>query len=104
MMSYSLLPYVVSVFLYVAFSNVLCLDELAFLNVITIIGITWSGILMYVGFMTIHEFSFKKTALSVVMTAIGIAIIIFLAILFVGLIQQVISFIEAVFSEAVMMG
>ena len=70
---------------------------------ISIIGIIWSGILVYVGFMTIHEFSFKKTALSVIMTVLGIAIIIFLAVLFVGLIQQVISFVKAVYSEAVMM-
>ncbi|MBO4432344.1 MAG: YIP1 family protein [Clostridia bacterium] len=104
MLVYSLLPYVVSIFLYVVFSNVLCQDESAFLNVITVVGATWSAALIYVGFMTIHEFSFKKTALSIVMTAIGIAIIIFLAILFVGLIEQVISFVKAVSSEAVMMG
>ena len=104
MLSYSLLPYVVSIFVYVLFSNMLCLDEAAFLNVITIIGIAWSGILIYVGFMTIHEFSFKKTALSIIMTVIGIAIIIFLAILFVGLVEQVVSFVKAVYSEAVMMG
>ena len=104
MIAYSLLPYVVSIYLYVVFSNVLCLDEVAFLNVITILGAVWSGILIYVGFMTIHEFSFVKTAISIVMTVIGIAIIIFLAILFVGLVEQVISFVKAVSSEAIMMG
>ena len=103
MLSYSLVPYVISIFFYVLFSNVLCLEEQAFLVTISIIGIIWSGILVYVGFMTIHEFSFKKTALSVIMTVLGIAIIIFLAVLFVGLIQQVISFVKAVYSEAVMM-
>ena len=54
--------------------------------------------------MTIHQFSFGKTVLSIIMTVIGIAIIIFLAVLFVGLLQQVISFFKSVWSEAVMMG
>ena len=60
--------------------------------------------LIFTGFMTIHQFSFGKTVLSIIMTVIGIAIIIFLAVLFVGLLQQVISFFKSVWSEAVMMG
>ena len=77
---------------------------LSVLAAVEILGIVWSGVLIFTGFMTIHQFSFGKTVLSIIMTVIGIAIIIFLAVLFVGLLQQVISFFKSVWSEAVMMG
>ena len=102
MLTYSLLPYIFSLMIYVLLSNVMTLDEASLLEAIKIIGTVWTGILIFVGFMTIHEFSFKKTVLSVVMTVLGIAVIIFLAVLFVGLLQQVISFFKSVWSEAVM--
>ena len=103
-MIYSLLPLILSILLYVLLSRVLCLEEEAFLNVITVVGWTWTGIIMFVGFMTIHEFSFRKTVLSVIMTFLGIAVIIFLAILFAGLVNQVVSFVKSIVSEAVVMG
>ena len=104
MLVYSLVPFVISILISTVISNVLTLEEAAFISAIEILGIAWSGVLIFVGFMTIHQFSFKKTVLSIVMTIIGIAIIIFLAVLFVGLLQQVISFFKSIWSEAVMMG
>ena len=104
MLTYSLVPFIITQLAGIVFSNVLMLDEGAFLTAVEIIGIVWSGVLIFTGFMTIHQFSFGKTVLSIIMTVIGIAIIIFLAVLFVGLLQQVISFFKSVWSEAVMMG
>ena len=104
MLTYSLVPFIITQLAGIVFSNVLTLDEGAFLTAVEIIGIVWSGVLIFTGFMTIHQFSFGKTVLSIIMTVIGIAIIIFLAVLFVGLLQQVISFFKSVWSEAVMMG
>lgn len=103
MIIYSLVPYIISILLSTVFSNVLTLEEDAFIAVINLIGIIWTGVLIFVGFMSIHQFSFSKNVLSIVMTAIGIAIIVFLMILFVGLMQQVISFIKSIVSEIVIM-
>lgn len=103
MMCYSMLPFVISQFIYVLLSNVMTLEEQAFLTAIELCGIIWSGILVFVGFMTIHQFSFSKNVLSVLITVFGIAVIIFLAIMFFGLMQQVISFIESIWSEIVIM-
>lgn len=104
MLIYSLLPLILSILLYVLLSRVLCLEEVAFLTLVAVLGWIWTGLLMFTGSMTIHEFSFKKTVLSVILTFLGIAIIIFLAILFVGLVNQVINFVKAIASESVMMG
>lgn len=101
-LAYGLLPYVFSQILYVILSRALTLDEEAFLTAITIIGVSWSACLIFAGFMEIHQFSFKETVASIVLTVIGIAVIIFLAVLFVGLLEQVVSFFQAIASEAVM--
>ncbi len=100
---YSLLPFIVALILRIVVSNVMTQDESAFLYFIQVFGIIWSVVLIFTGFMSIHEFSFSKTILSFLLTLMGIAIMIFLAILFVGLMQQVISFIESIWSELVMM-
>ncbi len=102
MLIYSLLPYIISLIISTLISNVLTLDESAFLVAIEVFGIIWSGVLIFVGFMSIHEFSVSKNILSIIFTVLGIAIIIFLGILFVGLLQQVISFFKSIWSEAVM--
>ena len=102
-LAYGLMPYVLSQILYVLLSRVLSLDEEAFLTAVTILGIGWSACLIFAGFMEIHEFSFKETVASVILTVIGIAVILFLAVLFVGLLEQVASFFKAIASEAVMM-
>lgn len=96
---YSLLPFIVSLLVCVLLSNGMTLEEEAFLLFIRVLGMTWSGVLLFTGFMSIHQFSFSKTVLSFLLTVAGIAVMIFLAILFVGLMQQVVSFIQSIWSE-----
>ena len=100
---YSLLPFIVALLVRMVVSNVMTQDEAAFLYFIQVFGVIWSVVLIFTGFMSIHEFSFSKTILSFLLTLLGIAIMIFLAILFVGLMQQVISFVRSIWSELVMM-
>ena len=102
MLIYSLVPYIISLIISILLSRMLTLDEAAFLVAIEMLGIIWSGVLIFVGFMSIHQFSFSKNILSIILTVLGIAIIIFLGILFVGLLQQVISFFKSIWSEAIM--
>lgn len=100
---YSLVPMIFAELLFVVLSSVFTLEESAFLYTIEILGYAWVAVVMLAGLMSIHEFTFSKTVLSVILTFIGIAIIIFLAILFVGLLQQVVSFFKSLWSEAIIM-
>lgn len=100
---YALTPFILSLFLGVLLSNVMTQEEAAFLFFVQALGVVWSGVLIFAGFMSVHQFGFLKTALSVLLTVIGIAIMIFLAILFVGLVQQVVSFFKAIWSEWIIM-
>lgn len=57
---YSLLPFIVSLLVCVLLSNGMTLEEEAFLLFIRVLGMTWSGVLLFTGFMSIHSSVFPK--------------------------------------------
>lgn len=103
MSCYALIPFVISLILSVFVSNILSLDEQSILIFVEQLGLWWSIVLMLSGLSSIHQFSFSKTLLSVVLTIVGIAVIIFLAIMFFGLMKQTVSFVKSIYSELKLM-
>ena len=100
---YALVPFIVMTIVSIGLSNILVIKEAAFLGFVQQLGIWWTVVLMLVGLGSIHQFSFGKTILSVFLTIVGIAIIIFLAIMFFGVLKQVFSFFVSIYSEIQMM-
>ena len=100
MTAYSLVPFMLTQIVRILLSQVFTLQEEAFLNLVSVIGIMWSGVLLFVGLGTIHQFSFKKTIASAVLTIAGMAVIIFLGILFYSLLSQLFTFIQSLIMEA----
>lgn len=96
---YALLPFILSLVVALACSNVFTLEEEAFLTLIRQIGIWWTGVLILAGLSRIHQYNFRKTLMSVLLTLIGMVIIVFLIVMFFGLMQQLASFIESIVSE-----
>lgn len=80
-------------------SNLLILDEAAFYQVIMWISIVWFMLLMFVGLMTIHNYSFGKAVATLFLTFLAICIILFLALMVGALIQQVWVFIKSIYTE-----
>lgn len=97
--SYALIPYVVSQLLYVLLSQILILEEQSFLSIIQLIGVLWSAFLLLSALKSIHEYSVKKTIASAVLTIIGVALVLFLAVLMYGLVQQFLSFFNSIYHE-----
>lgn len=100
---YALLPFILSLLVAVLLSNVLTLEEAAFVTFVRQAGIWWSVVLLLCGLSRIHQFGFGKTLLSVLLTLVGMAIIVFLLIMFFGLMQQAINFVKSIYSEIQMM-
>ena len=96
---YSLLPFIISLLVALILSNCLTLEEEAFLILVRQAGIWWSAALLLCGLSRIHQYSFPKTLLCVLLTVIGMAIIVFLLVMFFGLMQQLVSFAESIISE-----
>ena len=70
-----------------------------FMMVIVAIGLIWSISLLIFAFKTIHEYSFMGAVLSILLTILGVLIVIFLAVLLVGLLEQITSFFATIYNE-----
>ena len=100
--AYAMIPYIASLFVNTGLSNILAQDEYVFMGIVSAVGILWSLMLLVCGMYAIHQYSFLKTIFSLVFTVVGIFIIIFLGMLFFGLLQQTWAFVVSVYREAML--
>ena len=98
--AYAIVPYIASVVIMVVMSNFITAEETSFYYLIQAIGLIWSGFLLLVGFMTVHQFSFGKTIATVIITLAAMIVILFLCLMFLTLLQQMINFVLLIFQEA----
>lgn len=98
--SYALIPYIVSIYINLGLSNILCQTESVFIGMVSTIGLLWSALILICGMYSIHQYTFLKTLLALVLTVVGMLIIVFLLILFFGLLQQCWTFIVSFVKEA----
>ena len=99
MTAYALLPYILSIAVNIPLSNLLSLNETVFLQIVTAVGLVWSGLLLLTGLYSVHQYSMKKTLLSVLLTIAGMVVSVFLVILLYSLLQQTVSFGISVYEE-----
>ncbi len=97
--SYSMIPYLISTVIYIMLSNMLTINESAFLSIIIGLGQIWTGILLFCGLYAIHQYTVLKTVLSITLTLAAMAVMIVLIILLYGLMSQAIGFIQLVIQE-----
>lgn len=97
--AYGLLPYVIVRFLCVLLSYFFSMDEQILLNYSVIVIEVWCFFIILLGLKEIHEYSMKKTILSLVLTLVGIIIMVFLALLVITLFQQLLVFVMTVGME-----
>ena len=98
--TYSLVPLECALVINVLLSNFLAMSEGAIMNIILIVAIAWSALLLLCGLSCIHEYSMTQTVISVIASALGMAVIVFLLIMFFSLLQQTGSFIYSIILEA----
>jgi hypothetical protein len=97
--AYALIPYIAQTFINVFLSHFLIRDEYVFMNIIRIIGIGWSVVLMFSAIKSVHQYSAGKTVFAIAGTIAAMFIMLFLAVLFLSLLQQVYVFISTVYAE-----
>lgn len=96
---YSLTPIL---FLYpvaIVLSNILTLDEGDFYSVFITIALIWVFALIFFGNMRIHDYTLGMAFIEILITVVVMLLIVFLAVLFFALIQQMWSFVENIFEE-----
>lgn len=97
--AYALVPYIVGSFVYVLLSNFVVKEEVIWMQTAYYLGLGWSLILMIQAMRAVHQYTFKKTLLSMIGTLVAMILILFLAILLLSLFQQVYVFGYSIYTE-----
>lgn len=90
--TYALFPKLVLDAIIVVFSNVVTAEESAILTAISGFGMVYFAFLVFAGLCVAHEYTAATNVVMILATFVAAIIIIFLAILYITLIQKVISF------------
>lgn len=97
--AYAMIPMLVSMLVNIALSNMLSLDEQIFMSIISVVGYVWSGLVLIMGMITIHEYGFIKTLVSLVLTVFAMVVFAVLVVLLLTLLGEAYTFIETVIYE-----
>jgi len=97
--AYSLVPMVLIYPFTIVLSHFITGDEAIFYFLLDGIGLFWFIFLLFIGIMTVHQYSVSKTVGTFFLTIVVMGIIIFLGLLSFSLIQQIYAFVETIFKE-----
>jgi sugar lactone lactonase YvrE len=96
---YALLPFVLIYIPQTLYSNIITNDESTFYYLMDAIAFIWFIWLLFVGTMTVHQYTAQKTIVTMILTLIVIGIILFLGVLFFSMLQQMVNFVTSVYQE-----
>lgn len=96
---YSLVPIPLCIIPATLLSHVLSLSEGKVLGLITGVMWVWVGMLVFFGSQVTHDYSFMKNIFTTLGTVIGMAFIMFVALLFTNLIQKIVGFVANIVTE-----
>ena len=97
--AYSLTPYLLLGSIGIVVSNILSLDESILYGTLRTIAVGWSLLLVFLGMMTVHQYTVKKTIASVIFTLLAILAACFLLLLFFAIAQQMWGFATGIVQE-----
>ncbi len=96
---YSLLPLPLTMIPATLISNYIVNSEITILNLVITLGFVWAGFLIFFGTMVTHDYPMLKNIVTVLGTIVGMAFIMFLAILFTSLIMDIVTFVTNYVTE-----
>ena len=96
---YSLMPLIIFQVATPIISHFMTLNELVYLQMLDAVGYGWMLLMLMLGIQEIHEYSVGKMIKTTILTIIGAAIIVFIALLFFSLLQELGSFVYSVYRE-----
>ena len=97
--AYSLLPLSLINIPLAIISNFMVQTEAQFYSFFVGLAMVWMVLLLFVGMMTIHDYELGKNVIISICTIIAMLFIAFLGMLFVNLVQRMISFVISLYQE-----
>lgn len=96
---YSLFPMVLITPIQILISNFISQDEMVLYTFLSTLSIVLVLFLLFIGTLVIHDYGFGKTVVMLILTAIGMMILVFIAMLCITLLQQILLYIRNIISE-----
>lgn len=96
---YSLLPNIIFILSATIVSNFITSDEIEFYTLFLVIGNGLTLFLIFVGLIVTHEYSFFRSVISIILSFVAVALIVFVLLLMITLFSQVYGFIKIVIME-----
>ena len=100
--AYALVPFVLINLPLTFVSNYLTMEEGTFYHFFRIAAVLWSGYLVLIGMAVTHDYETGKNFWTCFLTIVGIGVVLFIALLFVHVINVVVGFISSVYAELVL--
>lgn len=100
-MAYALVPYTLIQIALVFLSNILTFEEASFYTVLSGLSLVWSGFLILIGMMQIHDYSLGKMLLFTLITILAVLIIVFLLLVFLSLVNDFVVYCVSLYREVV---
>lgn len=97
--AYSLTPLIIIYIPMTFISRYMANEEVAFYYLLLSIASLWFVWLLFIGIMTVHQYTVLKTVTTIVLTIIVMGIIVFLGALVLSMLQQIYDFIYNVYRE-----
>lgn len=99
--SYALMPLIIYNLLFLALSHFFVANEVGFLTVFSTVSLIYAVILVTVGSIKIHDFSFGRFAGTALLSLFGMVVVVFLIFITATLVQQLGGFIVTIVSEVI---
>ncbi|MEK5058887.1 Yip1 family protein [Paenibacillus shunpengii] len=99
--AYALIPMILVYLPMTLISRFMTQEETAFYYLLNTVAAIWFIYLLFVGIMTVHQYTATKTIVTILLTIVVMAIIVFLGTLVMSLIQQIIEFVTNIYRELI---
>ena len=97
--SYALTPIPLLIIPSTIITHFLTSGESGIVNLLISIAYIWVGLLIFFGMMVTHDYSLAKNILTSLGTIVGMGVIMFILLLFTGLLSKMVGFISSIYTE-----
>ena len=80
-------------------THALTSDDAAYVSFLETGALIWMALLVFIGIQTVHQYSVSKTVATFLLTILSAAVIIFIALLFFALLQEITGFVYSIYKE-----
>ena len=98
---YSYFPLIIFGIINVVLSNFLTVSEAQIITLLSVLGFLLMGYMIFMGLVVIHEYGVAKAVLTIGLTILATAVILFIALLIFDLSSQIYGFLYSLYKEIV---